>query len=214
VVLSTQIATWKNEKSTLLDSLTNQTTNANNRFDQLLNNIQVEATLVETTNTGISTTHLHETNEQTLNDIYLSTFAIEVQPDSLQMLALEAIADQCPLEGGTPVYRARALVQGSGYDDYALCDRVNNREDLKKDTAINSFSLFPNPTTGQLNLQLPSNVRSITILNTLGVQIRKWDDRDFPQIWTINDLNLSDGLYHCIVETSSDKQTQSFVIIK
>jgi len=213
VVLSTQIATWKNEKSTLLDSLTNQTTNANNQFDQLLNNIQAEAASVATTNTGISTTHLHETNEQTLNDIYLSSFAIDVQPDSLQMLALEAIADQCPLEGGTPVYRARALVQGSGYDDYALCDRVI-RVDKKKDSAIESFNLFPNPTTGQLNLQLPSNVTSITILNTLGIQIHHWSNRDFPQNWTIQNLNLSDGLYYCVVETSSGKQTQSFVIIK
>ena len=213
MVLSTQIATWKNEKSTLLDSLTNQTTNANNQFDQLLNNIQAEAASVATTNTGISTTHLHETNEQTLNDIYLSSFAIDVQPDSLQMLALEAIADQCPLEGGTPVYRARALVQGSGYDDYALCDRVI-RVDKKKDSAIESFNLFPNPTTGQLNLQLPSNVTSITILNTLGIQIHHWSNRDFPQNWTIQNLNLSDGLYYCVVETSSGKQTQSFVIIK
>jgi len=130
------------------------------------------------------------------------------------MLALEAIADQCPLEGGTPVYRARALIQGSGYDDLILCNRVKNREDQKKDPTIENFSLFPNPTTGQLNLQLPPNVKSITILNTLGVQIRQWSNRDFPQIWTIKDLNLSDGLYYCIVETSSNQQTQSFVIIK
>ena len=76
------------------------------------------------------------------------------------------------------------------------------------------FSLFPNPTTGQLNLQLPPNVKSITILNTLGVQIRQWSNRDFPQNWTISDLNLPDGLYYCIVETSTDKQSLSFVIIK
>ena len=210
-----QIAVWETEKDSLLNLLSTQTTNWYSLHHQIKNNKANAIAQVAGTISSIVTTTLHETNEQSLNNIYLSTYAIDILPDSIQLLALEAIANQCPLEGGIAVYRARALVQGTGYDDVTLCDRGGGRNEKQGEVQSKLFALYPNPSDGQINLQLPiGTVESVLIHNSIGMLVGEWNGIDFPPYWTISNLNLNEGMYYCTVTTIHTKQTQSFVIIK
>ena len=209
-----QIIIWLNEKGTLLQTLAQVTANWNNQHSQIANTKAIAAAQIATTNDNITAVELYESNEQILNTIYLNTFAIDSIPDSLQLADLEIIANQCPLEGGTTVYRARALVKGSGYDDDVLCNKVNARKDEEKELSSEIFKLFPNPTSGILSLELPQDVMSITITSTLGITIQQWSNLDFSKNWIIQDINLTTGLYYCTVKTISGKQTQAFMVIK
>ncbi len=76
------------------------------------------------------------------------------------------------------------------------------------------FSLFPNPTSGVLHLELPEEVLSITITNTLGQTIHRWNNLEMHDHWTMPDLDLSNGLYFCTVESTNTQQTKSFLIIR
>ena len=69
---------------------------------------------------------------------------LDQEPDSLQLITLYAIANQCPLEGGEAVYQARAMIQKANYDDEALCRAAsqNSFESSRVDTP-SYFSIFP-----------------------------------------------------------------------
>jgi len=71
-----------------------------------------------------------------------------------------------------------------------------------------SFTLYPNPTTGELQINLPTgtNIKTIGIYNTLGQKLVT-----FTNSTTIDVSILSQGTYFVTVETASGKATQRFV---
>jgi len=190
---SLQIVTMQSEKDSLLIVLSGQLTLLNNEFSQINTQRTSDAGQLLSTNNGIVSVLLHETNEQEVNAIYLSTYAVDSLPDSLQTLALQVIANQCPLEGGTAVYRARALLQSNNYDDAVLCANANPNDAKKHVDLESSFSLYPNPTHGELNLTLPPDV-----------QLRGH--------WKLPALNLHNGSYFCTVTMNGLEETKLFVI--
>ncbi len=164
-------------------------------------------------NQAINATAVYETNQKTVTDILLNTVVIGTELTDAQLVTLEAIANQCPLAGGEAVYQARALVQGGYYDDEALCAAANQNSEMVEEIAAD-FSIFPNPSNGQLNLLLPTDVEAITIANTMGQIVQRWDDKIFDSYWQIPDMSLSAGTYYCTVKTLRGSTTQAFVIIK
>jgi len=76
------------------------------------------------------------------------------------------------------------------------------------------FSLYPNPTSGMLRLELPEEVQSITITNALGVVMRRWSAGGFLREWVVEDLDLVEGIYYCTVKTEEGDLTRAFVVIR
>jgi len=84
-----------------------------------------------------------------------------------------------------------------------VCNLGNTAEEL-----LSSFVLYPNPTAGELQIDLPSgtNVKTITIYNTLGKKTAI-----FTNTTKLDVSTLSQGTYFITVETESEKVTQRFV---
>ena len=81
-------------------------------------------------------------------------------PDSVQMLMLESIADQCPLEGGKGVYIARNILAEyrlgeTEYDDLAKCAVVTPRSESLEEHIV---SVYPNPGKDKFNISSLSEI--------------------------------------------------------
>ena len=108
-------------------------------------------------NSEITTTRQMEDNERTVNDIYLKTVAKAVYHlDSIQIADLENIIYQCPLAGGSAVFKARSLytlhTMQLWYNDDSLCNLVNMqwRHAQQNIPIIEGVQVYPNPTTGDI----------------------------------------------------------------
>ncbi|MEO1261889.1 MAG: T9SS type A sorting domain-containing protein [Bacteroidota bacterium] len=111
--------------------------------------IEVQTASVQ--NSAVITSGIHEDNEKTVNGAMLSA-SLQGGPDAAQITTLDAIASQCPLSGGTAVFRARSFLSGytgTVYDDGA-CNTPQYRksEGQVNDTVFESFTVRPNPATG------------------------------------------------------------------
>lgn len=85
---------------------------------------------------------------------------------------LEAIAGQCPLEGGDAVYEARALLGGGVYyDDDVLCDlaqwRSRELPPAAVQTQVSRAMLYPNPASEMLYWSGAQSVR-VRLFNAMG----------------------------------------------
>ena len=91
-------------------------------------------------------------------------------PDSVQMLMLESIADQCPLEGGKGVYIARNILAEyqlgeTEYDDLAKCAVVTPRSESSEEHIV---SVYPNPGKDKFNISSPSPINHLFITDYTG----------------------------------------------
>jgi hypothetical protein len=209
-------ATLLSEKAQLLNNLQNEVSNWNNFKSQKESVLYQNAAQIAQENQTIVVATTHESNEKTVNDIYLQTFAVALEPSPAQIALLEGIANQCPLVGGAAVYRARALIGQANYDDYMLCRQALPRESNQSatdKTAKNTLEIYPNPVCNQLQLLLPNHVKTIVITNQLGSVIQSWKDETFEQRWQA-DINLPSGVYFCTIETDMERITKPFVVVK
>ncbi|MBX7242016.1 MAG: T9SS type A sorting domain-containing protein [Bacteroidia bacterium] len=100
---------------------------------------------------------------QKINEIYFSTIAREIYtftPTQLQQII--DIANQCPLAGGTAVYKARGLWSTVNdslfFDDTGVCNalgmsmrKAQTEAKLTKDKPM----IYPNPANQTLNIYCP-----------------------------------------------------------
>jgi hypothetical protein len=135
-----------------------------------------------TVNQTISPQLQIEQNYKELDNIYISL--MDGSPvDSVQREILETIANQCPQQGGLPVYRARVLLNvlndNVGYwDDYcASSARTSNPDQFNTNINANgTVILFPNPNDGNMTLfnNLPPEQQGeFVIYDVLGNTIAK-----------------------------------------
>lgn len=122
---------------------------------------EVEAQLLASETGQIASNELIEQNAKAVNAIYLATIGItgeDVTFDGTQASELFAIASQCPLVGGNPVYQARSLYtlidEDAHFDDALLCVAAGFA--VKNEiVASPTVTVFPNPNrTGQLSFRL------------------------------------------------------------
>lgn len=123
-------------------------------------------------NNSIVTSEVYENNEKQVNAIYLNTIVSGgVELNSSEQSILASIAQQCPLEGGKAVYKARALyalVDEVEYDDEQLCGNTafeqsivteveaTVKENLLKEAEsqiMTEFHLYPNPVKDLLTME-------------------------------------------------------------
>ena len=105
-----------------------------------------------------------ETNEQQVEQIYLSTVARGIYGFTLnQKTILNDIAQQCPLEGGIAVIKARALRymydDSTTYNDRELCNDAgyvlrqnNNQNPIVGQEPLITVSLYPNPANNSVTI--------------------------------------------------------------
>jgi hypothetical protein len=158
-------------------------------------------------------TSILEANEKKVNEIYLQSIAKgKVSFTQTQEEELLDIASQCTLSGGKAVYAARALyslVSDTLFDDKQIClaeGLVKSQSAAQKTISENSFTFYPNPSTGTIHLQwnLSSEEKAeCKIMNNLGqcVQYQRVDLNKLSE--TIQLSNLPNGSYYVQVYTDS-----------
>ena len=166
-----------------------------------------EALSLAQNNHGIMSGLLLEDNEKTVNGIYMSTVAIgELSLDQNQINALDQIAAQCPLTGGSAVFKARSilsLVSENEYDNEELCGVGERSEKVtsENDNNVNdAFLLFPNPAKQQVLVTIDhknAGVNKITIYDLLGKELIRQVVPSGIQSLTINISALQNGLHLC-----------------
>ncbi|MFN0201217.1 MAG: T9SS type A sorting domain-containing protein, partial [Bacteroidia bacterium] len=172
-------------------------TDANTEREQTANTIL-------TANGTIDVSAIYEENERVVNEIYLSTLVRGIyELDEGQVSLLEGIIHQCPMSGGTAVYRARALYamynMEEEYDDSEVCNSQGiswrQMQATKADIAA-EVNIYPNPTEGKLTIELAktSNYDKLFIYNSLGQIVRHIELAEIKEL-KLDVSNLPKGVY-------------------
>ncbi|QQR86067.1 MAG: T9SS type A sorting domain-containing protein [Flavobacteriales bacterium] len=152
--LLASIASWQQN----IESLDTYNTTAMANLDAART---VEAMLLESGASALTSTELIEQNAKMVNEIYLNTIAVTGEGlvfDAAQEAALFSIASQCPLLGGNPVYQARSMYtlidEEMDFDDALICVAAGF---AVKDVEASAprVSVYPNPNRdGVLNFHM------------------------------------------------------------
>jgi hypothetical protein len=144
-----------------------------------------------------------------------------------QIDTLSGIASKCPKEGGMVVYSARGLLQDCAeylYSDnyencYALPNEIETVEvnndlilDIDSDAESNfGLDIFPNPASGQLNVNLNGfNEITIRLFDLRGIQMLK---ENYKTSGSLNLQTLKAGVYFLQIESEKGgMKTQKIVI--
>jgi len=156
---------------------------------------------------------LHNSNQKTINDIYLKTFASNIDSFTTnQIEQLTEIAFQCPYIGGSSVYTARYLLSFidhySAFDDSILCSGYGR---IGQDESIQPFCLvYPNPVdkTIFVSYMLAGNEGQFVIFDELGRQILATDLSVQNSTILIDISNLHHGIYLYQIKSSNLKVFQ------
>jgi Secretion system C-terminal sorting domain len=123
-------------------------------------------------NNAIPVTAVYEQNHQVVNEAALTLLLNGQAPDRAALAELDAIAQQCPTSGGDAVYEARSLVlhyTGKMYNNED-CLSVDKRAVAPpKSSGSETAVLYPNPTTGWLNITgAGPDAANARVVNMLG----------------------------------------------
>ena len=145
-----------------------------------------------------------EVNRKTMQQIYLQTLGVgKPLLTAEQLETVEIIALQCPLEGGSAVFAARALYrlnEDRVFMDDSLCLGAQERRQISESTStVSPVKLAPNPATETVfisGLQAsPEKPAVVSMINTSGVVCL---ERTVSQGETTLDVfALPNGLYFC-----------------
>jgi len=190
--------------------------------DAVLDDLIVNNALIVSNNTI-------ETNLKQVNGLYLQLLKKErFEITEGEAIAIKSIADQCPLEGGKAVLRARILynMHQMVYNDIeeSTCGTQGNRLVERKEATVDEtpnqiFRIQPNPTSGLIHILSLENdflgqpVR-VEIFNLTGVLIE-------TQSFTLSGDNifdlehLSNGIYELRLTTQGGfLQTHKLILAK
>ena len=160
------------------------------------------------------------------NDAHLAYYAkYESNPDSTDLIGLNAIANQCPLLGGHAVYRARALLtvftgQQVDYQDSLTCAQgqafyapypSGQASQVLSDRVL----IYPNPASDQVHLSwaIPvaqtSTLRVTDLLGRLMLQV-KIQPGQVSHVLPVS--SLQNGLYWFQIELDGSRSLQQVMI--
>ena len=138
---------------------------------------------------------------------------------------LESIAYQCPLTGGTAVFRARGLL--SLVDDYDFGDDVVNCQEVGNRSADGSSAnemeegsllIYPNPASTVINVILPKGSNGdysrLQLLDVSGMVVREVQTPEQTSL-RMDVSELPRGVYLCKVhQLNGPPLIAKFVLIK
>ena len=159
---------------------------------------------------SLSPSQLWESNEKTVRGIYLATVGTDtvLTLNGTQTGQLEAIAVQCPLEGGTAVYWARMLLEmltgtRAIYPDTDSCEAASERyREVERLAKPSSVRIYPNPTSGvfRVDYDLDSRPGAVFILhNSLGQQVLQQRLPNVHGTVLLNMAYLPAGTYYYMI---------------
>ncbi|NUQ26889.1 MAG: T9SS type A sorting domain-containing protein, partial [Saprospiraceae bacterium] len=159
-------------------------------------------------NDSISAQTIFETNEKTVNGLYLNYAAQAMAPlTESELLALKMIAEQCPLTGGNAVYRARAFLAVANnvplnYNDSLACSgnqAFSVPDNLHSLTSMSwDLFIFPNPAVQTTRVQWPEESLfhgDLVILDIFGRQVCRYVIPAGIRHYDLPVNNLPQGLY-------------------
>ncbi len=173
-------------------------------------------------NNSIAVAEIWEQNEKMVNHIFLNTLAKGIAPNYTQINLLRGIALQCPYEGGIPVFRARALLDGlteDVFDDETLCG-VGGAQMLKlpKDLKKAGYILYPNPTQGMVNLKMPVVLEGkgeLQLFNLYGQPVSSFDVPEKEKQFSFSTDNLQPGIYLVrLLENGEETFSTKLILVK
>ena len=167
---------------------------------------------VKAANIAIGTSQLIETNEKTVNEIYLRTVAQDVDDFSAADAGLLFdIANQCPMVGGNAVYRARSLYalinDDQEFDDPALCLPYGILvRTLEAATALEqTVQLVPNPARDEVTLVFGVSIEgngTVTFYDAVGHEVLRRPFIGGQQRFHLSVAALAPAVYHYRVRSS------------
>ncbi len=129
----------------------------------------------------------------------------------LQQQTLEAVAATCPLDGGDPVFMARAMLAPLGlaqYDDFDACIEAEPRSAPGSQGVIpGALSLSPNPSQGHVILTWTNpDIARIILFDIHGRQMHDQDvaAESYRTLLLIGQLPA--GIYQCVATDVAGKQ--------
>ncbi len=150
-------------------------------------------------------------NRKTVQQIFLQTVAMGYFTlDSAQMAEVSEIAFQCPLQGGSAVYAARALYRLNEdyvFSDDSLCTGSYERQDISpRQPSVAKLYLMPNPATEMVTIAgLSPDTRQPLRVSLMGADGRLCMDRtmgtDAP-FFSVS--SLAPGLYFCRIQVAGE----------
>ncbi|MCF8245152.1 MAG: zinc-dependent metalloprotease [Saprospiraceae bacterium] len=159
-------------------------------------------------------------NNREVNNIFLNTVAVGNNSfDGTQYSTLSLIAGQCPLTGGSAVFKARSLlsvVEDISYDDDEICQPVGQRQANQAENFSN-VSIFPNPAKNEITVILPQNMdgklNTVIIYDALGMSVLEKIIPKKSRSILINTSELKDGLYLVKVQVAGKQVFADKLII-
>lgn len=121
-------------------------------------------------NAAITTDLAIDTNHKLVNNIVLSLLAADTLATG-DLTTLEAIAAQCPQEGGDAVYEARAMVSyftGVQFDNSACIGGEERENEMANTVAVENITIYPNPATNMVIVQGAPEDAVVNITDYLG----------------------------------------------
>ncbi|MFN8230792.1 MAG: T9SS type A sorting domain-containing protein [Bacteroidia bacterium] len=178
-------------------------------------------------NTSAIATNTVEQNQINFNAIYHSYLTNPASITPAQLTSLQNIAQLCPFTNGTSVYQARAVLRYFNDSTYYTnpCEYnlpnvagsgsrlgilQNNVVDIIEENS--NVQVYPNPSNGELNINLPVEGAEIEITNTLGQLVYKTKLNKENKL-LINDLKPGVYLYS-IISTNAVLKTDKLVLTK
>lgn len=156
--------------------------------------------------------NLLEQNRKTVQRLYLQTLCLGIAQLSQQQLAqAEAIAVQCPLEGGSAVYAARALYRlniDRVFVDDSLCIETQERRQAQaKPVAHSEVYLLPNPATDMVTVAgLGSSAENLTLIQLVDANgTLRLQRRTAEHEWSFSVASLPSGIYFCRAQLGDAK---------
>jgi hypothetical protein len=131
---------------------------------------------------------LYNTNKM-VQELWIQRKMDDTEFTSSDTLFLMSIACLDPLEFGSGVYQARAMIDWDGLCNYqSKSVNQGNSEDNK----IAQFSkVFPNPSDGKFQLEADSPIKKVIVVDPNGIELRNFTNNIGSEI----DTKLSTGVY-------------------
>ncbi len=138
------------------------------------------------------------------------------------LASLYSLANLCPGIDGPVIYQARALYQVVTKDVIVFkenCEQISNARQSKKSSITPSVAnwdvqLYPNPTSGELNIVSKNNSEQLTVIikDATGkiVNQNNLQVSDFISNLT---LNLENGLYLITITNNKNETTTKKLVI-
>jgi hypothetical protein len=208
---SAQAAALWGEKAALTGALHGLAEENRGMASHWLGYISGEAGKLRSQNDSIAARAIYEANEKEVNDIYLSWLGAAFGAlGSIEMAALQAIALQCPIEGGNAVYRARAFLailawEYADYDDSLLCAPLGLLAAPPQAGALfqaanedKVFRIYPNPAQNEIGIALnaPEDAPGLLLVyDIFGRQLLQHTLAAGADAYSLSIGELPEGLY-------------------